>query len=80
MIRIDQCPDCGLHRLRIGEEVVVKTNEIGICNRYARVLDGARNRGWRQGMKMLCEEVGYSEETAERVLSALHGNSQGRLQ
>lgn len=73
MIEIDECPGCGMTRLLVHGHLILKTWEEGIAKRHARIFTAARERSQRQGMKMLCEEIGYSESTAEAMYGLLHG-------
>jgi hypothetical protein len=82
MIEIDECPGCGMTRLQVHGHLILKVWDEGIAKRHARLFSKARDLPQRQGMKLLCEEIGYSESTAEAMYGLLHGmfnEPKGRL-
>lgn len=81
MITVDTCPNCGLFRLVIRGQVILKTSHEGVAKRHARICTDATNSGYRQGMKLLTEEIGFSEEFASEFPQFLRGlETHGRVQ
>lgn len=75
MIDVDTCPGCGMWRCTVYGYATIKSDEEGVARRHARILDQARNRTPREGMRLLCEEIGYSEDSAKELLHLLHGGA-----
>jgi hypothetical protein len=76
MIDVSRCPCCGWWQVTLMDRYqIVKTTEEGIARRMARILSDARNRQPREAMRLLCDEVGYAEDSAKAILHALHGGT-----
>lgn len=72
-LEIFKCQCCGLHNFVMDGQVVVKSSEEGIAQRYARVFTRVSNSGVREGMKILTDDIGYGEETAFEMYNLIHG-------
>ncbi len=74
-IDVRECNHCGGYHLDFGEVTILTSNEKGVCQRNARILSKARDLPFRSVVKLLMEEIGYGEDTAQAMYAMMQGHS-----
>jgi len=64
----------GLWRVTVGGIGVLSSNQKGVVERTARIVSEARNRPYREGIKMLIEEIGFDEDFAKEVYHEIYAH------
>jgi len=79
MIEIFQCDYCPFWHLSVNGIQTMTAADKGVLERCARIFEHCRNTSYRQAIKTLMDDIGYSEDTAKDVYMDLteHRNSGG---
>lgn len=72
-LNVYKCDNCGGWHLDCNEVMIVTSQSQGVCLRMARILEEASNRGAREAMKLMQDEIGLEEEHALDILSVMNG-------
>lgn len=72
-LNVYKCDNCGGWHLDCNEVRIVTSQSQGVCLRMARILEEASNRGAREAMKLMQDEIGLEEEHALDILSVMNG-------